>query len=124
MSDRDNTDLWTAVAIGAVVGIGTALLVRARQDDDTQELLRRLRPVRRRAERAAKVVQKQMRRRTHQAGSAAGDLVSAGREVIEDLRKGAAEIVREARDELQKAARESVREARRASRSAARRVGR
>ncbi|CAN5836623.1 hypothetical protein BH23GEM9_BH23GEM9_02980 [soil metagenome] len=124
MSDRDNTDLWTAVAVGAVIGIGTALLVRARQDDDTHELLKRLRPLRRRAQNAARVVGKEVRRRTHDAGEAAGDLVSASRDTLDDLRKSAADIVRDTRSELQRAARESVKEVRRASRQVGRRVGR
>jgi gas vesicle protein len=124
MNDRDNTDLWTAVAIGAVVGIGTALIVRARQEDDTQELLRRLQPVRKRAERAARVVRKEVTRRRRQAGDTAGELLSVSRETLEELRRGAAEIVRDTRDELQKAARESAQELRRASRTVARRVAR
>jgi gas vesicle protein len=122
MSDRDNTDIWTAVAIGAVVGIGTALIVRARQEDDTQELLKRLQPVRRRAGKAARAMRKDLHRRTKRAGETAGELVSTSRDTLEELRKGAAEIVRDTRDELQKAARDSARELRRASRKMARRV--
>lgn len=124
MNERDNADLWTAVAIGAVVGIGTALLVRARQEDDTYEIVKKLRPVQRKAERAATVVRKEARRRARQAGDTAGDLVSAGRDILDDLRKGAADIVRDTRDELQKAARETVRDVKRTRRQVARRIAR
>lgn len=122
MSDRDPIDIWAAVAIGAVVGIGTALIIRARQEDDTHELLKRLRPVRRGAERAAKAVRKEVAHRAGQAGDAGEELLSAGRDVIDEMRKGARDIVRSTREELEKAARDSVRDARKAARRAARRV--
>jgi gas vesicle protein len=120
MSERDNVDVWTAVAIGAVVGIGTALIVRARQEDETHEIVRRLRPVRRTAQKAAKTVTREVRRRAGQAGDAGEELLSTGRDILDELRRGASEIVRDTRDELRKAARDSVKEARKAARRATR----
>jgi gas vesicle protein len=122
--DGDKVDLWTALAIGAVVGIGTALIVRARQDDETSELLKQLKPIRKRAQRAARTVRREVGRTAHRAADATDEFVSASREVLDELRKGAAEIVRDTRDELQKAARESVADARKAARRTARRVAR
>jgi gas vesicle protein len=122
--DRDHVDLWTAVAIGAVIGIGTALIVRARQEDETSDLLKRLQPVRKRAQRTAKAVRKSVGRTANRAGDATEDLVSAGREILDELRRGAADIVSNTRDELQKAASDSVADARAAARRAARRVTR
>lgn len=124
MRDHDSIDVWAAVAIGAVVGIGAALLVRARQEDDTHELLKRLRPVGRSAQRAATAVRKEVGRRASQAGEAGEDLVAAGRDVLDDLRKGARDIVHATREELEKAARDSVRDARKAAQRAARRATR
>jgi gas vesicle protein len=118
MKDHDHFDVWAAVAIGAVIGIGTALLVRARQEDDTYELLKRLRPVQQKAQRAAKTVRKEVGRRAGQAGDVSEDLLEAGRDVLEELREGAGEIVRSTRKELRKAARDSFREARRAAQKA------
>jgi gas vesicle protein len=118
MKDHDHFDVWAAVAIGAVIGIGTALLVRARQEDDTYELLKRLRPVQQKARRAAKTVRKEVGRRAGQAGDVSEDLLEAGRDVLEELREGAGEIVRSTRKELRKAARDSFREARRAAQKA------
>lgn len=124
MNDHDSIDVWAAIAIGAVVGIGAALLVRARQEDDTHELLKRLRPVRRDAKRAVTTVRREVGRRASQAGEAGEDLIDAGRDLLADLRQGAREIVEATRDELAKAARDSVREARRAAQRAARRAAR
>jgi gas vesicle protein len=122
MMERDRTDVWTAVAIGAVVGIGAALLYRARQEDDTHELLKRLRPVQRGAARTAKSVRREVAERASQVGDAGEELLSAGREILDELRKGAREIVSATRDELDRAARQSVADARKAARKAARRA--
>ncbi|MGH7448530.1 MAG: hypothetical protein ACREK1_08610 [Longimicrobiales bacterium] len=120
MNDRDNTDVWTAVAIGTIVGIGAALLVRSRQEDDTHELIKRLRPVTRQAKAAAKSAGEEFHKRARQAGDSGEDLLANSREVLDEMRKGAREIVLSTRDELRRAARDSVREARRAARRAAR----
>ncbi|MBR9988761.1 MAG: hypothetical protein KFH98_03340 [Gemmatimonadetes bacterium] len=117
MRDRDNTEVWTAVAIGAVIGIGTALLVRARQEDDTHEIIKRLRPVTRPAKAAADRAGKEIGRRARQAGEAGDDLLKSSREMMDDLRRGAQDIVQSTRKELRRAARDSVREARKAARS-------
>lgn len=117
MRDQDNTEVWTAVAIGAVLGIGTALLVRARQEDDTHEIIKRLRPVQRQVKSAAGKARKELGRRARQAGDSGEDLLSTGRDIMDELRRGAQDIVKSTRKELRKAARESVKEARKAARS-------
>ncbi|HUF49446.1 MAG TPA: hypothetical protein VMN60_01350 [Longimicrobiales bacterium] len=117
MTERDNTDVWTAVAIGAVVGIGATLLLRAQQHDDTHEIIKRLRPLRRRAQQAAQYASRELGGRVMRGVRAAGDtgedVMSVGRDLLEELQDGAREIVREARSELRKAAKQSLREARR-----------
>jgi gas vesicle protein len=118
MRDQDNTGMWTAVTIGAIVGVGAALLIRARQEDDTHELIKRLRPVTRQARKTADSARKEFGRRARQAGDYGGELLSASRDVMDDLRKGARDIVESTRDELRKAARASLKDARRAARRA------
>lgn len=117
MREQDNTEVWTAVAIGAILGIGTALLVRARQEDDTHEIIKRLRPVRRQMKSAAGKARKELGRRARQAGDSGEELLSTGRDIMEELRRGAQDIVKTTRKELRKAARDSVKEARKAARS-------
>ncbi|HEX2166265.1 MAG TPA: hypothetical protein VHG09_03405 [Longimicrobiales bacterium] len=117
MRDQDNTEVWTAVAIGAVLGIGTALLVRARQEDDTHEIIKRLRPVKRHMKSAAGKARKEIGHRARQAGESGDELLSSGREVMDELRRGARDIVKSTRKELRKAARDSVKEARKAARA-------
>lgn len=117
MRDQENTEVWTAVVIGAAIGIGTALLVRARQEDDTHAIIKRLRPVQRQVKSAAGKARKELGRRARQAGDSGEDLVSSGREMMDELRRGAHDIVKSTRKELRKAARESVKEARKAARA-------
>ena len=124
MNERENTDVWAAVAIGAIVGIGATLLVRARQEDDTHELIKRLRPVTRQAQKYAKSAGKELGRRARQAGDSGEDLLDNSREILDEMRKGAREIILATRDELRQAARDSVKDARKAARRAARRVRR
>lgn len=117
MRDRDNSEVWTAVAIGAVIGIGTALLMRARQEDDTHAIIRKLRPVQRQVKEAAGKAGKSLGKQARRAGHQGDELLSSGREVMEELRRGARDIVRSTRKELRKAARDSMKEARKAARA-------
>lgn len=112
MSERDNTDVWTAVVIGAVVGIGTALIVRARQEDDAHDIVRQLRRLRPRAQRTATKVRGGLGRRAERAAGAGDELVDAGRELLAELRRAATKIVRSTRRDLQQAARETLEDAR------------
>src|SRR5688572_20717447 len=118
MTERDNTDVWTALAIGAVVGIGATLLMRAQQDD-ASDFVKSLRPMKRQGKKVMKAAGKQVVRSMRSARSQGEDWVSAGRDVLDELQEGARDIVSETRSELRKVARETVREAQRAARRAA-----
>lgn len=119
MTERDNTDVWTALAIGAVVGIGATLLMRAQQDD-TSDIVKRLRPMQRAGKKVVKAAGKRVVRGMRSARGSGEELMSAGRDVLDELQEGARDIVHETRSELRKAAREAIREAQRAARHAAR----
>ena len=124
MTHRDTNEVWTAVAVGAIIGIGAALLVRARQEDDTHEIIRRLRPVTQQARQAARSARRELGRRARQAGDSGEDLLASSRDILDEMQKGAREIILSTRDELRKAARDSVRDARKAARRAARGISR
>jgi len=116
MRGRDDKEMWTAIVIGAVVGIGATLLMRARQDDDEMSIVKALKPVQKGASRVAHNAGRVLRRGAHQAGDAGEDFLSASRDVLGDLREGASDIVRDTRRELRKAARDSIADARAAAR--------
>ena len=46
MTHRPTTDIAAAFLIGAVFGIGATLLMRAREEDEVEQLMRKLRQVR------------------------------------------------------------------------------
>jgi gas vesicle protein len=121
MNDRDKTDLWTALAVGAVVGIGAALLLRSADEPAAQGLLRTLRPVQQRARRVAKQAGKQLERGTRRISHRGESLLEQGSETLSELRRDAARIVADARHELEDIAESSLKQARRTARRARRR---
>jgi gas vesicle protein len=121
MNDRDKTDLWTALAVGAVVGIGAALLLRSADEPQTQKLLRTLRPVQQRARRVAREAGRQLERTTGRISRRGEDLLEQGSDALSELRRDAARIVARARHELEDIAETSVKQARRTARRARRR---
>jgi gas vesicle protein len=121
MNDRDKTDLWTALAVGAIVGVGAALLLRAADQPETDRLLRSLKPVQKRARRAMKSATKQLERGTRDIRGRGEDLLEHGSDALADLRRDAARIVAHARQELESVAHSSVKQAKRTAQRARRR---
>lgn len=116
MAKQDTTDLATAFAIGAALGIGATLLLRSGRESDTERILRELRPLR-----------KRMRKRLDRAGRSASDggraveqaserILETGRSVLGDFRDQVARIVQSARSEIVDTARETVKRAGEAAR--------
>lgn len=122
MNDRDKTDLWTALAVGAVVGIGAALLLRSGEETQTERLLKSFRPVQKGATRAVRSARKSIGRGARHVGDRGEDLLHDAADALAELRKDAAKIVAQAREELQAAALASFKEARRSARRAKRRL--
>jgi len=120
MNDRDKTDLWTALAVGAVVGIGAALLLRSADQPEARRLLRTLRPVKERAQRAVKNASRQLEQRAQELGTRGEELIDQGTDALADLRRDAAEIVAQAREELEQIASKSMKQVRMTARRARR----
>lgn len=137
MNQREDKDFLTALAIGAVVGIGAALLFRASDDLDREQIIRRLKPLKKRASRvidhAAKRVRHEASDRYEQASKHVNrklsDVQGAGRmvgrstgKIAENVGDDVARIMARASRELEASARDSVKQARRAMRRAAKRL--
>lgn len=121
MNDRDKTDLWTALAVGAVVGVGAALLLRAAEAPEPRGLLRGIRPVQKQARRVVSEAGKQLGRSTRRLGHKGEELLDQGSDALAELRHDAARIVAQARHELEDMAQHSVKQAKRTARQARRR---
>ncbi len=143
MRDQETTDVLTALAIGAVVGIGAALLLRGEDMTRRERLLREIRPLTKRARQSAHKAQRELekgaKRARRQAGRTAasaveyvGDGARAGtdatlgaasalrrvsNDVMNDLRDEIASLVSSAGRELRRTAKRTVRDTRRSLRS-------
>jgi gas vesicle protein len=148
MNQREDKDFLTALAIGAVVGIGAALLFRASDDLDREKIIKRLKPLKKRASRAldhaedrasralgraAKRVRHDAADRYEQASKRVSrkmaDVQGAGRivrkssgKIASDVGDDVAKIMAKASRDLEASARDSVKQARRAMRRAAKRL--
>lgn len=117
MNDKDKTDLWTAFAVGAVVGVGAALLLRAAEEPPS----RGLRPAQQQARRAVRKASRQVEHGTRALGRRGEDLLDRGSAALAELRREAARIVDQTRRELEDVAQSSVKHARGTVRRARRR---
>jgi gas vesicle protein len=133
MKQREDSDFMTALAIGAVVGIGAALLFRASDDLDREKIIKRLKPLKKRANRALESASRRVSHKMSDARDAgrivgrssrkiASDMGDDAAKILEDAREDAAKIVRQARREMQASARDSVKQAQRAMRRAAKKL--
>lgn len=127
MRDQESSDIIAALAIGAVIGIGAALLMRGGEMSRREKLMRELKPYRKKAQRGMRTAQEVTREtvgrgRDHlgrgvDAGAdIAADLRDSGRAVVNDLRDELAALVSAAGDELRRTAKRTVRQTRRSIR--------
>lgn len=118
MAPRDPNDFLTAFGIGAVLGIGAALLLRPEKPNPRKQLQKRLKPHVRKLGRSAARTRKAARRAAREAGAgtaapaagaSADDVILAGRELLAEFRGEVARILDEAREELRGMAQEQAR---------------
>ena len=126
MNQSEDRDFLTALAIGAVVGIGAALLFRASDDFDREKIIKKMKPLQKKAGKALHSARRRathsMRERLADAGDAGRIVRKSGGRIAHDLGDDAAKIVRQAKRELEASARDSVKQAQRAMRRAAKRL--
>jgi gas vesicle protein len=119
MAPRDPNDFLTAFGIGAVLGIGAALLLRPEKPNPRKQLQKRLKPHVRKLGKSAARTRKAVRRVAREvraagpsplaAGASADDVILAGRELLAEFRGEVARILDEAREELRGMAQEQAR---------------
>lgn len=143
MRDQETSDLLTALAIGAVVGIGAALLLRGEEVSRREKLLREIRPLAKQARKKAHAARRDFERGAKRAGrqasrsassafeyvgdgarvgsvaamDAAAALRRAGADVVSELRDEIASLVNSAGRELRRSAKRTVRDTRRSLRN-------
>jgi hypothetical protein len=110
--ETDSVDLFTAFAIGAMIGVGATLLLRPDPPTTTERVLKRFGPLAKRARKAARKAGRDVRRGVDLSRAAGRDLGVAGKDVLDDFREQVEEILSSARDELTDSARRQLRSAR------------
>jgi hypothetical protein len=134
---RDDSDFLTALAIGAAVGIGAAIHFRASDDLDRDMIIKKLKPLKKKANRAlhragervgressraVDMASKKMSRKMSDARGAGRIIRKSSGKIAHNLGDDAARIVADAKREMEASARDSVKLARRAMRRAAKRL--
>jgi gas vesicle protein len=112
--ETESVDLFTAFAIGAMIGVGATLLLRPDTPTRTEQIMRQLRPVGKRMKRAAHRAGRQYGKTIADTRKATREVSSAGKEALEELRDQVEDLLSSARNELSNTARQQLRTARRA----------
>lgn len=99
MPRQDTVDFLTAFAVGTVLGIGATLLLQP-SHTPKERVLRQLKPYRKQMKRSYSQVREGMRAGGGATADLTGEVIGAGRELLDEFRAEVAEILDSARDEL------------------------
>jgi gas vesicle protein len=122
MSDDRTTEYVTAFVVGALVGVGAALLLAPDPPTRRERLMKELKPYRKKLDKKASKMRKQAGRQVDAAGEWGEELRAASRAVVADLREEVAELVADARDQIADAVETQVDSAHAGLRKGAKRI--
>lgn len=100
MPREDTVDFITAFAVGTVLGVGAALLLQPSRSPKDR-VIRQLKPYRKQMQRSYSQVRKGMRAGRGATTEMSGEVMDAGRELLDDFRAEVSDILDNARDEIQ-----------------------
>jgi gas vesicle protein len=100
MESDHSTEYVTAFVVGALVGVGAALLLAPEPPTRRERVMKELKPYRKKLRKQTAKMRKQAGRQVSAAGDWGEDLAAASRAVIQDLREEVASLVADARDEI------------------------
>lgn len=113
MAENERTEMITAFAIGAMIGVGATLLLRP--DPTPRERLRReLKPLVKKARQAGRRTRHGIERSFETSRDAGSDLADASREFLDDFRDRLDHIVESAARDAKRAATRRAKVARKA----------
>lgn len=124
MRDEHNGEFVVAFAVGALLGVGAALLLAPDPPTRRDKIMKELKPYRKTLRKKTSAARKQMGRRASAAGDFGEELISAGRAVAADLREEIADLVSEARSEIAATVEDQLEAAQDALKKGAKRVRR
>ncbi|HUG41426.1 MAG TPA: hypothetical protein VMM12_13140 [Longimicrobiales bacterium] len=100
MKNDSSSEFIMAFAVGALLGVGAALLLAPDPPTRREKLMKELKPYRKKLGKKTASARKMAGRRVSAATDMGEELVAAGRAVARDLREEVAELVADARTEI------------------------
>ena len=122
MNKDSSNEFMMAFAVGALLGVGAALLLAPDPPTRREKLMKELKPYRKKLKKGTASARKQMGRRASAAADVGDELVEAGRAVARDLRDEVADLVAEARSEIASTVEHQLEAAQDALRKGAKRI--
>lgn len=123
MPRQDTVDFLTAFAIGTALGIGATLLLQPSRPTAKQRIVRQLKPYRKRMGKGYSQLRDGVSEGADATGELTGEMISAGRELIDEFRGELGRVISDARHELQDIAEDRAKDARRQMRRARKKIG-
>lgn len=111
MAERDTIDFVTAFAVGIVLGVGAALLLKPEPPTRTARILKELEPHRKRIRKSLTEARRGFGQGAGAAADVGAEIAAAGKELVQELRAEFSRLVADARRELARAAEEEARRA-------------
>jgi gas vesicle protein len=124
MNRDQTTEYVTAFVIGAMVGVGIALLLAPDPPTRRERVMKELKPYRKKLRKRGARARKQLGRQAAAAGDYGDEIVTAGRAVVRDLREEVADLVADARKEISASIESQLEAAQDAVRKGAKRIRR
>lgn len=122
---KDNSNEYVvAFAVGALLGVGAALLLAPEPPTRREKIMKELKPYRKKLRKKSAAARKQMGRQASAASDFGDELVAAGRAVMQDLREEVADLVADARSEIASTVETQLDAAQHALRKGAKRIRR
>jgi gas vesicle protein len=113
MAGNERTEMITAFAIGAVIGVGATLLLSP-EPTPRQRLAREFRPLVKKARKAGRRSRQHIERGIRSSRDAGAELTDASREILEDFRDRLDHIVESAARDAKRAVHRRTKVARKA----------
>lgn len=99
MPRQDTVDFLTAFTVGTILGIGATLLLQPSRSPKDR-VLKQLKPYRKQMKRSYSQVREGMRAGRGATADMTGEVIGAGRELLDEFRAEVADILENAREEL------------------------
>ncbi len=100
MPRQDNLDFLTAFAVGAVLGVGTALLLQP-SPTPKERVVKQWKPYRKQMKKSYGEAREVFADAGGATGEMSSELVSAGKELLGEFRSEVAKVLRDARGEME-----------------------